>query len=35
VNGYMVLTDPHLAPHHPPPRLIRDVLADECERVRH
>ena len=30
ISGHTVLTDPHVAPHRPPPVVIRDVLADEC-----
>jgi tRNA(adenine34) deaminase len=34
VSGFAVLTDEHVAPNHPPPVVIRDVLAQECQRVR-
>jgi tRNA(adenine34) deaminase len=34
VNGHVVLTDVRVAPSRPPPLVIRDVLAQECERVR-
>lgn len=34
VNGYMVLTDERVAPNHPPPLVIRDVLVEECQRAR-
>ena len=34
VSGYVVLTDERLAPNHPPPLVIRDVLAQECQSVR-
>ena len=34
VNGHVVLTDERAAPNHPPPLVIRDVLVEECERVR-
>ena len=34
VSGHLVLTDERVAPNRPPPLLIRDVLAQECERVR-
>ena len=34
VSGHLVLTDERVAPNHPPPLVIRDVLAQECERVR-
>ena len=34
VSGHVVLTDERVAPNHPPPLLIRDVLAQECQRVR-
>src|SRR6187200_2103910 len=30
----LVLTDAQVAPRHPPPLVIRDVLVDECEIVR-
>jgi tRNA(adenine34) deaminase len=33
-NGHLVLTDDRVAPSHPPPVVVRDVLAQECERVR-
>ena len=34
VSGHLVLTDERAAPNRPPPLVIRDVLAQECERVR-
>ena len=34
VNGHIVLTDERVAPNRPPPLVIRDVLTQECERVR-
>ena len=34
VSGHVVLTDERVAPNHPPPVVIRDVLAQECQRVR-
>ena len=34
VHGHIVLTDEHVAPHRPPPLVIRDVLAQECERLK-
>jgi tRNA(adenine34) deaminase len=34
VSGHLVLTDERVAPNHPPPLVIRDVLVQECERVR-
>jgi tRNA(adenine34) deaminase len=34
ISGHRVLTDARLAPNHPAPQVIRDVLAQECERVR-
>jgi tRNA(adenine34) deaminase len=34
VNGYLVLTDVRIAPHHAGPLVIRDVLAEACEQVR-
>jgi tRNA(adenine34) deaminase len=34
VSGHIVLTDERLAPNHPPPLVIRDVLVQECQRVR-
>ncbi len=34
VSGHIVLTDEGVAPNHPPPFVIRDVLARECESVR-
>lgn len=33
-SGYTVLTDQRVAPDHPPPVVIRDVLVEECQRVR-
>ncbi len=34
VNGHAVLTDARVAPNRPPPVVIRDVLAQECQSVR-
>ena len=34
VSGHIVLTDGRVAPNHPPPVVIRDVLAQECENAR-
>jgi tRNA(adenine34) deaminase len=34
VNGHIVLTDARVAPNRPPPLVIRDVLARECQGVR-
>lgn len=34
LSGYAVLTDERVAPRHPPPAVIRDVLAEECQRVK-
>ncbi len=34
VNGHIVLTDERVAPDRPPPFVIRDVLVQECQRVR-
>jgi tRNA(adenine34) deaminase len=34
VSGHTVLTDERVAPHRPPPLVIRDVLVKECESVR-
>ena len=31
IGGFVILTDPTLLPNHPPPTVIRDVLAAECE----
>ena len=33
VSGHVVLTDARVAPNRPPPLVIRDVLAQECEGV--
>jgi tRNA(adenine34) deaminase len=35
VSGYIVMTDAQVAPNRPPPVVIRDVLVQECESVRH
>src|SRR5690349_1194577 len=35
VSGYIVLTDERVVPNRPPPLVVRDVLAGECEGVRH
>jgi len=34
VNGNIVLSDERVAPNHPPPLVIRDVLVQECQSVR-
>jgi len=34
VSGYVVLTDERVAPSRPPPLVVRDVLARECEHLR-
>ena len=34
VSGHIVLTDERVAPNRPPPFVIRDVLEQECQRVR-
>ena len=34
VSGHIVLTNERLAPNHPSPLVIRDVLAQECDSVR-
>lgn len=34
VGGGLVLTDESVAPNHPPPLVIRDVLKADCQRVR-
>src|SRR5690242_12392748 len=34
VCGHVVLTDADIAPSHRPPVVIRDVLVEECERVK-
>ena len=34
VCGHIVLTDADVAPNRPPPLVVRDVLAEECQRVR-
>jgi tRNA(adenine34) deaminase len=33
-SGHIVLTEERVAPNHPPPLVIRDVLALECQSVR-
>jgi tRNA(adenine34) deaminase len=33
-SGHIVLTDERVAPNRPPPVVIRDVLAQECQSVR-
>jgi tRNA(Arg) A34 adenosine deaminase TadA len=33
ISGYAILTDATLLPNHPPPTVIRDVLAAECEAL--
>ena len=34
ISGHIVLTDERAAPSHPPPIVVRDVLEQECRRVR-
>jgi tRNA(adenine34) deaminase len=34
VSGHIVLTDERASPNRPPPFVIRDVLVQECQRVR-
>jgi tRNA(adenine34) deaminase len=34
VSGHVVLTDESVAPNRPPPLVICDVLAQECQSVR-
>lgn len=34
ISGHLVLTDERLAPNHPPPLVIRDILGPECQSVR-
>ena len=34
LGGQTVLTDESVAPNHPPPLVVRDVLVQECESVR-
>ena len=34
VSGHIVLTDERVAPDRPPPFVIRDVLVEECQRVK-
>ena len=34
LTGHIVLTDERVAPTHPPPLVIRDVLVQECQSVR-
>ena len=34
ISGHGVLTDERVAPNRPPPVVIRDVLVEECQRVR-
>lgn len=34
ISGHVVLTDARVAPSHPPPLVIRDVLVQECRNVR-
>jgi len=34
LTGYIVLTDERVVPNRPPPLVIRDVLAQECEGVK-
>ena len=33
ISGFAVLTDTTLLPNHPPPIVIRDVLAAECHAI--
>jgi tRNA(adenine34) deaminase len=34
ISGHIVLTDEGVAPNRPPPVVIRDVLVQQCEKVR-
>lgn len=34
INGHIVLTDEAVAPNRPPPLVVRDVLARECQNVK-
>ena len=34
VTAHIVLTDERVAPNHPPPLVIRDVLVQECQSLR-
>jgi tRNA(adenine34) deaminase len=34
VSGHIVLADERVAPNHPPPLVIRDVLLQECQSIR-
>ena len=34
INGHIVLSDERVAPNRPPPLVIRDLLVQECQRVR-
>ncbi|MGH9574728.1 MAG: nucleoside deaminase [Candidatus Acidiferrales bacterium] len=34
ISGHMVLTDERVAPNHPAPLIVRDVLMQECQSVR-
>ena len=34
VSGHAVLIDERVAPNHPPPLVIRDVLVQECQSIR-
>jgi tRNA(adenine34) deaminase len=34
ISGYSVLTEARVAPNHPPPLVVRDVLVQECLNVR-
>ena len=34
VSGHIVLTDERVAPNHAPPLVIRDVLVEDCQRMR-
>ncbi len=33
ISGFAVLTDATLLPNHPPPVVLRDVLAAECQAI--
>ena len=33
VSGHLVLTNERVAPNHPPPLVIRDVLVQECQSL--
>lgn len=33
ISGHIILTDETVAPNRPPPVVIRDILAEECQNV--